>query len=240
MYDGSGGVDPGRRAKWRELKVQEGQNRRADRARALGRRAAGGGASLEHQAHYGLPDRLGDLLPGALAAQSYDDGSNVSRSLARVWPDVVGPEGAANSQPHALRNGRLTVATSSSAWAQALQDRSGEVVKRLALALEPGLVVSVLFRPAGWDPCAGEGSARPLKAAPHEWHYSDDGTQERPVARDGLVRPPKRLLTRQEEEAIEAVRCSAAEERLGDLMARAMRAGLEYGTPEDDGEDHKA
>ncbi len=182
-----------------------------------------------------MPDRLGDLLPGALAAQSHDDGSRVSRTLARVWPDVVGLEGAANSQPHVLRNGRLTVATSSSAWAQALQDRSGEVVKRLALALEPGLVSSVLFRPAGWDPCAGDGSVRPLKAAPHEWLSSDDQTREGGTAGAALGRPRKRMLSREEEEAIEAVRGSAVEERLGDLMARAMRAGLEYGTPEEDG-----
>lgn len=159
----------------------------------------------------------------------------MSRRLAVVWPDVVGPEGAANSHLHALRNGRLTVATSSSAWAQALQDRSGEVVKRLAQALEPGVVTSVLFRPAGWDPCAGDGAVRPLKAAPHEWHSSGDSAGEEPVAGRAGVRPRKRGLTPEEEEAIEAVRSSAVEEKLGDLMARAMRAALEYGTPEEDG-----
>lgn len=216
--------------------MQEGsQKKGAGRARATARRAAAGGHQ-EHRPHRDLPDRLGDLLPGAFTAQSYDDESTVSRRLVVVWPDVVGLEGAANSRPHALRNGRLTVATSSSAWAQALQDRSGEVVKRLAQALEPGVVTSVLFRPAGWDPCAGEGSVRPLKAAPHEWHSSGDSAGEESGAGRAGTRPRKRRLTHEEEEAIEAVRGSAVEEKLGDLMARAMRAGLEYGTPEEDGE----
>ncbi|HZK49920.1 MAG TPA: DUF721 domain-containing protein, partial [Thermoleophilia bacterium] len=98
--------------------------------------------------------RLGELLGNALPPPP--TGVRVdSRLVAEVWLKVMGPEGAANSQPRHLRNGRLVVATQSSAWAQALQDRGDEVIARLNSHLGEAAIVSVSFRPAGWDPCAG-------------------------------------------------------------------------------------
>jgi Dna[CI] antecedent, DciA len=95
----------------------------------------------------------GDIPGGAPAAgMSADD---LSQKLASVWADVVGAEVAENARPVQLRDGRLVVTTSSSAWAQTLQLMSPMVVAGLNERLGEGLVEKAVFRHAGWDVFAG-------------------------------------------------------------------------------------
>jgi hypothetical protein len=116
-------------------------------------------------------DRLGELLPAAgptparstagpvassaAALAAGDSADALSHRLAAVWADVVGAEVAENARPVQLRDGRLVVATSSSAWAQTLQLMSPMVVAGLNERLGEGLVEKAVFRHAGWDVFAG-------------------------------------------------------------------------------------
>jgi hypothetical protein len=126
-------------------------------------------------------DRLGDLLPaadeaaapsagaargaggGRSAFSPQDTGSaalaaDLNRRLAAVWADAVGAEVAGNARPVQLRDGRLVVTTSSSAWAQTLQLMSEMVIARLNERLGVGAVEKAVFRHAGWEdfsPSAG-------------------------------------------------------------------------------------
>ncbi len=123
-------------------------------------------------------NRLGDLLPagneGALGASgpgearegssgagpsrqtpmsgaADDRAADLNRLLAAVWADVVGAEVAGNAKPVQLREGRLVVTTSSSAWAQTLQLMSEMVIARLNERLGEAAVKKAVFRHAGWE-----------------------------------------------------------------------------------------
>lgn len=108
-------------------------------------------------------DRLADLLPREASGAARPGGGprggtagtppadELSERLAAVWADVVGAEVADNARPVQLRDGRLVVTTSSSAWAQTLQLMGPLVVARLNDRLGEGSVERAVFRHAGWD-----------------------------------------------------------------------------------------
>jgi len=77
--------------------------------------------------------------------------SDLSRRLAAVWVEAVGAEIAANARPVQLREGRLVVTTSSSAWAQTLHAMSEMVVTRVNQQLGSEVVKKAVFRHAGWE-----------------------------------------------------------------------------------------
>jgi hypothetical protein len=182
--------------------------------------------------------RLGELVSAALPESERSD-PGAARRVAEAWTAVLGPEAARNSQPRHLRNRRLVVATSSSAWAQALQDQAEEVVSRLNKHLGTEVVDSAIFRPAGWDPCAGRGSPSPLEAGPGQWaddptdRHDADPAGERGAASRTASGPPRRRLTDEELAAVEDVRRTAADPELGALIAAAMRASLEHKADDD-------
>jgi len=175
-------------------------------------------------------ERLGDLaerLGGVARARRVD---SLAARVAAVWPGAVGEEVAHNATPRTLRDGCLTVATSSSVWAQTLQLMETEVLRRLNLALRDGPVgragpgteapalQRLVFRPAGWDPGAAGDGPRPLGGAP------PGGPPGR--AAPGPPRRSSARLTAAEEEAVAEVRRSAASAELGECIARAMTAAL--------------
>ena len=113
-------------------------------------------------------DRLGELLPARnTAADKTGRGApgtppgtvppgtqaadELSQRLAVLWADVVGAEVAENARPVQLRDGRLVVTTSSSAWAQTLQFMGPMIVAGLNERLGEGAVEKAVFRHAGWD-----------------------------------------------------------------------------------------
>lgn len=145
-------------------------------------------------------ERLGDLLGRSGAAPR---GTTLEREVVGVWERVVGADVAKNARPLHLRRGRLSVATSSAAWAQTLQLMSGRVISGLNEALGSDVVKDVAFRHAGWLP------------APE----ADGGASE--------TVPPRRRLTPAEEASVVEVARLAADEDLGRRIAAAMRADLE-------------
>lgn len=142
----------------------------------------------------------------------------------------MGLEVARNTQPRSLRGGRLTVATSSSVWAQTLQLLSGQIVARVNTALGEALLREAVFRPAGWDPGGGAGGPRAMSG---EWQLPETGAEEAGASgatgRRGTL--PGRRLTAEEEGAIDAVRQLACDEALGQRIAGAMRAALRHSPP---------
>lgn len=95
---------------------------------------------------------------------------DVSRAVAAVWPEAVGAEVAANASPVQLKNGRLTVATSSSVWADTLRYMGADLTSRLNQRLGSQVVEEMVFRHAGWEerPHQNVPADYPRAAAPTE------------------------------------------------------------------------
>ena len=144
---------------------------------------------------------------------------DLGRLLAVVWPDVVGPEVAANTRPVQLRQGRLVVSASSSAWAQTLQLMSEAIVDRLNERLGPGSVERAVFRHAGWVEYPRSLPARP--AAPG---VPSPGVPSPVSAMSSAAPPPS--LSREQEEALAVVERLDLAPELREKITRAMRAAF--------------
>lgn len=155
-------------------------------------------------------ERVGDLARGI----DLNSKSRAAR-ISNLWEQIVGTESARNSGPRQLRGRRLTVATSSSVWAQSLQMISERIRQRLNEALGEEAVDEIVFRPAGWDPGGGADGPRALRADP-------PGAPPEGRSR----KAPERPLTAEEEAAVAAVEREACDADLGRVIAAAMRASL--------------
>lgn len=93
-----------------------------------------------------------------------DSALDRAAEIARAWPEVLGHEAAANTQPMRLSQGRLVVATSSTAWAQSLQFMEGTIAARLNERLrspaDAPVVERIAFRHAGWQSIARSSDER--------------------------------------------------------------------------------
>ena len=126
---------------------------RREAATRPGRAAGGaappvsGGATAAPRRSHPAPVRTPTVSPGG----SLD----LAAAISLAWPQVVGEEGAINSQPVRLRQGRLTVAASSTVWAQTLQFMEQTIAAGLneRLGSPPGapLIERISFRHAGWQ-----------------------------------------------------------------------------------------
>lgn len=100
-------------------------------------------------------DRDGEARASAGVAPSSGvapvSATDLSRSVALIWPKVAGDEVAANASPVRLKDGRLTVSTSSSVWAHTLQYMEAELVERLNAELGYEVLDQIVFRHAGWE-----------------------------------------------------------------------------------------
>lgn len=155
-------------------------------------------------------ERLGDVARGI----DLDTKSRAAR-VSRLWEQVVGAESARNSGPRQLRGGKLTVATSSSVWAQSMQMISERIRHKLNEALGEEVIEEIVFRPAGWDPGGGADGPRPLR-----------GPGDVPPAPKQQRTAPARPLTAEEEAAAAEIERGACHADLGRLIAAAMRASL--------------
>jgi hypothetical protein len=106
-----------------------------------------GGATAAPRRSHPAPARTPIVSPGG--------GLELAAAISLAWPQVVGEEGALNSQPVRLRQGRLTVAASSTVWAQTLQFMEQTIAAGLneRLGSPPGVPVieRISFRHAGWQ-----------------------------------------------------------------------------------------
>jgi predicted nucleic acid-binding Zn ribbon protein len=70
-------------------------------------------------------------------------------SLLDRWPDVVGRDLAAHTQPVGVRHGTLLVQADDPAFGQALQWQERQLVSRLASVLGEGVVTALRVRTRG-------------------------------------------------------------------------------------------
>jgi hypothetical protein len=186
-------------------------------------------------------DRLGDLLPAAneAAASSVEaapgtggrapDAGAVSRAadlnqrLATVWADAVGAEVAGNARPVQLRDGRLVVTTSSSAWAQTLQLMSEMVIARLNDRLGEQAVEKAVFRHAGWEmPAAGPSALTGPSASPPTRAVERPAPVRSPV----VVRDGTAGFSEEEKQALADLELLPLSPSVKDTIREAMKAGF--------------
>lgn len=181
--------------------------------------------------------RLADVLSAAAAgwepvASSSSSGAtqadrHLGHEITRLWPQVVGPEIAANAKPVYLSRRRLVVSTSSSAWAQTLHLMSEDILRRLNECLDlAGLgrqgevreeaLEGIVFRHAGWEEEGGEVYRERPPAG------SSAGISAR-----ASERPPRGVeFSPEEQEALASVSELDLPADLKETMLRAMRASF--------------
>lgn len=179
--------------------------------------------------------RLGDLLAPAAtrpargaqlaASSSADKIADVGRLIALFWPEVVGPEIAANARPTCLRNGRLVVATSSPAWAQSLHLLSEHLLhrlqERLAQAQVRAEITKLMFRHAGWDSIPGQ--------SPHPQDQAAGATAQPTEQAHSSETKLTQALSPEQESALAEVEKMSLPSALKDALLRAMRASFVRG-----------
>ena len=91
------------------------------------------------------PERIGDGVRRELSRFGPAEGMT---EIVRAWPDAVGEQIAVNAWPARLsRDGKLHVATSSSAWAFELAQLEPKLLRRLAEALGGHVPTGLRFAP---------------------------------------------------------------------------------------------
>ena len=145
-------------------------------------------------------ERLGDELRGSLRAAGVPD-AGVLADVTRAWPDAVGPGIAVSAWPSRIgRDGTLHVTTESSVWAFELSRLEEEILGRLAAAL-PGAPPPPRIRFAV--------GAVPAPAAPA-----------------AAASEPPPVGGPEERRTADGVAAAVEDERLRELVRRAVVAGL--------------
>lgn len=116
------------------------------RENLAGRNGAGrnrGGYSAPGRDDTCDPHRLGDVIAGYVADRDWERPIAEARVFAE-WPALVGAEVAAHCAPSALREGTLTIAAESTAWATQLRLLAATLLARLVAELGPEVVTKLL------------------------------------------------------------------------------------------------
>jgi hypothetical protein len=106
------------------------------------------------------PERIGDEVRRELLRFGPAEGMT---EIVRAWPEVMGEQIAANAWPARLsRDGKLHVATSSSAWAFELAQLEPKLLERLSQTLGGHVPKGLRFAPGKLpEPPAGGGPTSP-------------------------------------------------------------------------------
>jgi hypothetical protein len=109
------------------------------------------------------PERIGDDVRRELARFGPAEGMT---DIVRAWPAAMGEQIARNAWPARLsRDGKLHVATSSSAWAFELAQLEPRLLERLSEVLGEKTPAGLRFAPGKLpEPAVPEGSAAPGRA----------------------------------------------------------------------------
>ena len=192
------------------------------------------------------PSFPGRQEPGAVSP------ADTARRVAEVWDEAVGPEIAANARPVQLRQGRLVVSTSSSAWAQSLQFMGEAVRVRLNESLQTDEIRTLFFRHAGWEaapdrgpaasraraPRAGttegaatvgappESAASLIDGPPGEAPLEEAPRADAPLAEGSSLDADRQGLSEDQRAALDAVRGLELSPELRQIIGRAMKAAF--------------
>jgi predicted nucleic acid-binding Zn ribbon protein len=88
------------------------------------------------------PRRLGSALDRLVAERAP---RTLLAAVQTVWPEVAGAAIAARAEPVAERDGRVTIACESGAWAQELELMGELLRERIDAAIGPDRVKSLRF-----------------------------------------------------------------------------------------------
>lgn len=83
-----------------------------------------------------------DKLARSLGVPSVD----AMTQLFNDWPDVVGGQVAANTQPRALSDGVLTIAVLDPAWSTQIKLLEADLLRKISSAIGEGVVVKLRTR----------------------------------------------------------------------------------------------
>ena len=108
------------------------------------------------------PARVADSLD-RLVRHLGGPSADVTTSLVRRWPDLVGANVGANSRPVRLRDGVLTVAVADPAWATQLRFLEATLVSRLQaeLGVDSLSAIEVRVRPESLRSRPGDARKQP-------------------------------------------------------------------------------
>jgi predicted nucleic acid-binding Zn ribbon protein len=90
----------------------------------------------------GDPRRIGSALDRLVAERTP---RTLLAEVQTAWPEVAGAAIAARAEPVAERDGRVTIACESGAWAQELELMGEPLLERIATAIGPDRVRSLRF-----------------------------------------------------------------------------------------------
>ena len=108
------------------------------------------------------PERIGGEVQRELKRFGPAEGMT---EIVRAWPAVMGEQIARNAWPARIsRDGKLHVATASSAWAFELAQLEPKLLERLAQALGEATPAGLRFAPGKIPELSPEDAAGPLKA----------------------------------------------------------------------------
>jgi len=133
------------------LESARAASRRTPLRRGGARRAAGRGAGAERRrgGYSGPgpdprdPQRIGPLVRRLIADRGWESTAATASVLAN-WAGIVGTEVAARCQPVSLRDGELTLAAESTAWATQLRGvLLPTLMARIRAELGPGVVTRI-------------------------------------------------------------------------------------------------
>ncbi len=141
-------------------------------------------------------------------------GPDMAAALSLAWPRAVGEEVACNSHPVRLHQGRLTVAVSSTVWAQSLQFMEAKIIAGLNDRLGSTVVDRIVFRHAGWQGSPARPSPQTAVATPP----ADDGGR----AGEGRQAP----FTAEQEAALASVERLELDPQLAARIVAAMKASF--------------
>ena len=88
------------------------------------------------------PKRIDTALSRVVAARAP---RTLLAAVQEAWPEACGPVIAANSEPVSERDGAVTIACATGAWAQELELMGDELLARIDARVEPGRVLRLRF-----------------------------------------------------------------------------------------------
>jgi len=140
---GASGSDLARDALKAAQQAAAARGRRPGAATTGKWRRSGRGARRRGWSGAGADDRdpqpLGRLASKMAASQGWNE-KLVSASVFGRWAELVGADVAEHATPVSLRDGELTVAASSTAWATQLRTLQRQLLGKIAAGLGPNVV----------------------------------------------------------------------------------------------------
>jgi hypothetical protein len=148
---------------------------------------------------------------------------DLAAAIVLAWPQVVGEEVAANSQPVRLTRGRLAVAVSSTVWAQTLHFMEQTITRGLNERLGAVVIESMAFRHAGWQE-----RPRRLPAHAETAETGAGGATSSPTATRGPApgQAPSPEFTPEQQAALRSVEDLELGPQLAEKIVAAMKASF--------------